>query len=177
MAPADGGKDDTHTHFLAGPDIPHARWIDVRPDTLFSKACIFPLANRGQTSTLSLRSRAQRLESKRLAHKLSDRLGARLECSLLWHGRISKCTEPLEGQSSGRRGWRRFGETSPLSQVQGLGRLVRKTPRAGRRDERRQHCLRGMKPQGPWVLRGPVRAEPVKSGELGPKAPCWLPSR
>jgi hypothetical protein len=116
------------------------------------------------------------LKPKHLHHEQSDRLDFPLHCSASPHGRVSKSSEPLECGDIGRRGWRRFGETSPLSQVQGLGRLVRKTPSTGRRDERRQHCLRGMKPQGPWVRRGPVRAEPVKSGELGPKAPCWSPS-
>ena len=45
-----------------------------------------------------------------------------------------------------------------------------------RRSERRQHCLRGLKPQGPGWFGTSRRAEPVKSGELGPKAPCWSPS-
>jgi hypothetical protein len=83
---------------------------------------------------------------------------------LLSHGRISKSSEPLRCESVGRRGWRRFDgrerklERPSLRKSQtrdierALGTRVQRFLGLSDEGERRQHCLRGLKPQGPGVF-------------------------
>ena len=51
-------------------------------------------------------SKSQRIQ--RACKILFDRFQTDIHFPSLWHGRISKCTEPLKGQSIDRRGWRRL---------------------------------------------------------------------
>ncbi len=81
-----------------------------------------------------------------------------------------------------RLGLRRAQADAPLSISPNIIEEVRSIEcflkvRCRRRSERRVHCLRGMKPQGPGFCRRILRVEPVKSGELGPKAPPRFPWR
>ena len=107
---------------------------------------------------LSIRFPAQCLEFKHPAHNQSDRLAERLEWPRpdtggfrsrpnLWNVRASAGAAVVASM-------REESECDLLhivEEVRGIG-CSAEVP-SKRRSERRQHCLRGMKPQGPGLFR------------------------
>jgi hypothetical protein len=85
----------------------------------------------------------------------------------------------LEGQNIGRRGGRRFddaGETRLsviVEEAQGLG-CSAEVPSPDSEANDVSILPAGHETAGSMGLRGSMRAEPVKSGEFGPKAPLVL---
>jgi hypothetical protein len=137
-------------------------------------------AIEGLSAPLSMPFFAQRVEKSRLAQNQSDRLAPRLQCPRsdtggfrsapnLWKVRasagaagVASMARPAEARrAKAEEGGRDSNEANSSAIVEEVrrrrdvdGPSARGYRQSGLSDEgeRRQHCLRGMKPQGPGVF-------------------------
>ena len=98
-------------------------------------------------------SRAKSQRNQRSAQNLFNPFPTPIHSLSHSHGRVSKSSEALKCERIDRRGTRRFSEDGNVDIVEEVRRRgCSAEVCARRRNERRVHCLRGMKPQGPAEL-------------------------